>query len=257
MNEARHVEHGPTSLPTAHESQDHRPADQRAAAFFDVDGTLVRTTIVHYYAYFRRSGMSGWTRRLWSTAFLGRCLVYLILDKIDRSWFNRVFYRNYGGMSAGDVRGQVESCFQTILHPNLYPAACARVELHRREGLDVVLVTGSIDFLIAPLARELGVEHVVAPGLVERDGRFTGELDGPPIGEAEKARRIRQYAADHNIDLTRSFAYGDSVADLPMLESVGFPVAINPDRALAAVARKRGWNVLHWQLDATNGQGQA
>jgi len=238
----------------APESLSPSKGDRRAAAFFDVDGTLVRTTIVHYYAYFRRAGMSVWTRRLWSIAFLGRCLVYLILDKIDRSWFNRVFYRNYGGMSASEVRGRVEKCFQDVLHPNLYPAGCARVEQHRREGLDVVLVTGSIDFLMAPLARELGVEHVVAPRLVEHDGRFTGELDGPPIGEEEKARRIRQYAADHNIDLTRSFAYGDSVADLPMLECVGRPVAINPDRALAAVARKRGWTVLRWQIDATNGQ---
>lgn len=255
MSDPPQTDHRQTSLPMAPESFIQGQADRRAAAFFDVDGTLVRTTIVHYYAYFRRAGMSVWTRRLWSTAFLGRCLVYLILDKIDRSWFNRVFYRNYGGMSAGDVRGRVESCFRDIIHPNLYPAGCACVEQHRREGLDVVLVTGSIDFLMEPLARELGVEHVVAPRLVERDGRFTGELDGPPIGEAEKARRIRQYAADHDIDLTRSFAYGDSVADLPMLESVGRPVAINPDRALAAVARKRGWTVLRWQLDVSNGQG--
>ena len=89
---------------------------------------------------------------------------------------------------------------------------------------------------------------VIAPSLVESNGLFTGKLGGPPIGTEEKARQVRSYAQTHDIDLAQSHAYGDSIADLPMLECVGFPHAVNPDRALAAIARERNWPVHQWSI---------
>ncbi len=120
------------------------------------------------------------------------------------------------------------------------------------DGREVVLVTGSIALIIEPLASRLGVTHVVAPSLVESNGRFTGELDGPPISDEEKARRVRQFAGENHIDLSRSHAYGDSIADLPMLETVGFPHAVNPDKALAAAAHTRGWPIHQWSVARTS-----
>jgi HAD superfamily hydrolase (TIGR01490 family) len=119
---------------------------------------------------------------------------------------------------------------------------------HRTAGRRTVLVTGSIDFIIAPLAESLGVDEVIAPGLLTENGRFTGALDGPPVGMEEKARRIAAFARAHDIDLAASFAYGDSKADLPMLEAVGHPQVVNPDKVLRMIAIHRGWPVHRWTL---------
>ena len=226
-------------------------APRREAAFFDVDGTLVQTTIVHYYMYFRRRGMSPLVGRLWHMAFLLKCGYYLVLDKISRSRLNIVFYRSYAGLPAEEIKSQVESCYREVIQPRCFEQAASCVRAHRQAGRNVVLVTGSIDFIIAPLAVKLGATAVLAPSLLEADGRFTGELDGPPIGDAEKARRIVQFAREQAIDLAQSHAYGDSIADLPMLEVVGFPHVVNPDRALAATAKSRGWPTHIWTVVRT------
>lgn len=224
------------------------PSSVRAAAFFDVDGTLVQSTIVHYYMFFRKHAMTPMYRWLWMTAFLGKCLYFHVLDKISRSKLNIVFYRGYGGMCVEDVKGRAGECHLSIIEPKIFKEALPCIAEHRANGHVPVLVTGSIDFIVAPLAGRLGIVHVVAPSLVERNGQFTGELNGPPVGEAEKARRVRRFAVEHGIDLAGSHAYGDSIADLPMLESVGHPHAVNPDRALGSVAAQRGWPIHRWSV---------
>lgn len=229
-----------TSPPSGHSAQ--------AAAFFDVDGTLVQTTIVHYYMYFRRRRMSRIGGTLWHAAFLVKCAYYLVLDKINRSKLNIVFYRSYGGLRVKDVKELVRDCYRDVIRPRFFGQAAPCVDEHRQAGRRVVLVTGSIDFIIEPLAERLQITDVVAPALVESNGRFTGELDGPPIGDEQKATRIRRFAEEHGIDLSGSHAYGDSIADLPMLEAVGHPHAVNPDKALAAKAKARGWPIHRWTV---------
>ncbi|MBU0719693.1 MAG: HAD-IB family hydrolase [Planctomycetes bacterium] len=230
---------------------DNAPADTRAAAFFDVDGTLVRTTIVHYYIYFRRRRMSPLAGAIWQGIYLLKCVYFLVLDKISRSRLNIVFYRGYAGLPAGEIKAQAEECHREVIGRRCFEQAPECIREHRDAGHAVVLVTGSIDFIVEPLARQLRVTGVIAPALVESNGRFTGQLDGPPIGEQEKARRIVQYAREHGIDLAQSHAYGDSIADLPMLEAVGHAHAVNPDRALATAAKRRGWQIHRWTVPAT------
>lgn len=226
------------------------------AAFFDVDGTLVKTTIVHYYMYFRKRQMPRWVRGLWQAAYTVKCLGYLVLDKIDRSRLNVVFYRSYRGMEAAWVRGQVGNCHRDVIAPRCFAEARPCVQEHQGAGRRIVLVTGSIDFIVEPLATELGADHVIAPALVEAGGRFTGALDGPPIGNEEKAGRIRAFADETGIDLSASYAYADSIADLPMLEVVGHPQVVNPDKRLGAVAAKRGWPVHRWFVGQAAGTGR-
>ena len=123
-----------------------------------------------------------------------------------------------------------------------FPAGFARVRAHRALGHRTVLITGALDFVIEPL-RPLFDEVVCASLGVDGDGRFTGRLENrPPTGES-RALVLAQYAADHDLDLGESVAYADSTSDLPLLECVGFPVAVNPEARLAAVARRRGWHV--------------
>ena len=218
------------------------------AAFFDVDGTLIQTTIVHYYMYFRRQGMSSLRSVPWRAGFLLKCGYYLLLDKISRSRLNIVFYRSYRGMNVDEVKAMVPGCHREVISPRRFQQVEECVTEHRRAGRRVVLVTGSIDFIIQPLATELGVDDVVAPSLITLNGCFTGELDGPPVGEEEKARLVRRFAEANAIDLSKSHAYGDSIADLPMLETVGHPHAVNPDKALAKAAAARNWPVHRWTV---------
>jgi HAD superfamily hydrolase (TIGR01490 family) len=218
----------------------------RQAAFFDVDGTLTKTTVVHHYAYFRRRLMSPAAGRLWSAAFLVKCLYYVAVDVIDRNKFNKVFYRGYRGLSANDIIALAEGCHRDVIVPRRFREAAGCVAAHRHAGRKIVLVTGSLDFIIAPLARDLGADELLAARLEQSDGRFTGRLEHAPIAGAEKARVVRRYADDRKIDLQQSFAYGDSIADLAMLETVGHPQAVNPDRRLAIVARGRRWPVHRW-----------
>ncbi len=237
------------------------------AAFFDVDGTLVSTHIVHQYVFARKmlAHDRGWASRmmhpLWFAAFTVRCLQYLYLDRVSRTRMNIAFYRNYANLPADGVRAVAGDCLERVLKPNLFPAGFACVGEHLKAGRHVVLVTGSIDFFIAPLAQHFAQCHDVSPQsvrvlartLVEREGRFTGALDGPPIGEGEKAEVIQKYAHEEGIALDASYAYGDSIADLAMLETVGNPVAINADSELTHVASERGWPALTWKKNAGDG----
>lgn len=235
-------------------------SEAAAAAFFDVDGTMVSTHIVHQYVQVRKYlahryggplGRLGY--RFWLPAFYLRCLQYLYLDRVSRTRMNIAFYRNYAGLESDRVRDAVSDCFDRVLKPNLFDKGVECVGEHLSAGRRVVLVTGSIDFLIDPLARYLGSTvgggagvSMLARTLVESNGRFTGALDGPPIGEQAKADEVRRCAAREGIDLARSYAYGDSVADLPMLELVGFPIAVNADRGLLEAAKARGWPCQSW-----------
>jgi HAD superfamily hydrolase (TIGR01490 family) len=225
----------------------------RAAAFFDVDGTLVGRHIVHHYIYIRRRMLPALVRPLWTGAFYLKAPYYLMLDKLSRTRLNVVFYRNYAGLGSEAVRSFVQDNFEHVIRPHLFKEGFECVAEHRRAGRRVVLVTGSIDFIMAPLARFLDADEVLAPKLIERDGRFTGELDGPPVGSEEKARRISAYAKANGLHLASSFAYGDSIADLPMLQEVGHPHAINPDKSLEQAARRQGWPAQRWVQPMSNG----
>jgi len=120
------------------------------------------------------------------------------------------------------------------------------VRAHRARGHRTVLITGALDFVVAPM-RPLFDEVVCASLGTDDEGRFTGRLEQlPPTGEA-RALVLAEYAAAVGLDLAESVAYADSASDLPLLECVGFPVAVNPESKLAALARRRGWHVEHWE----------
>lgn len=220
---------------------------RRAAAFFDVDGTLAATNIVHPYLYLRRRLLPGWRYGAYLAGFILRAPYLYCLDRIDRSAFNRAFYRQYRGLDAEESRALAEACAAEVYLPALYPAARRAVEEHRARGEPVILVSGTLDFLLEPVVRMLGATAVLGARLGTSGRRFTGELQGPPVAGAEKRRLIQEQAAKRGLDLACSFAYGDSVADLPMLEAVGRPVAVNPSAGLRRIAQARRWEVRSWR----------
>lgn len=215
--------------------------ERSKAAFFDVDGTLARSNVVAPYVLYTTRNM-GWLQKSWYLPWtLLCCAFYLIVDRLNRDWFNTLFYRSYAGMPVLEKDRMANYVHEYYMKPRVFPQALELIESLRREGHRIVLVTGSLDFLVAPLAYELGVDHVLAARMVERDGYLTGRLDGPPMSGEEKAVRLTQYACDHSMDLSQCRAYGDSYADLPMLLSVGYPEVVCGDRRLVRVAASRSW----------------
>lgn len=221
---------------------------KKTAAFFDVDGTIVSTTIVHYYVQFRSHLLPSFLRPFWLAWFALKVVYYFFLDKVSRTRFNRVFYRNYRGLKAESVKQLASEQFETYVRSKLFPAALDRIREHQNQGDLIVLVTGSLDFIIQPLADYLPADAALTVQLEETGGKFTGELTTPPLGEAEKVRAIQTFVEQHNVDLAASYAYGDSRADLPMLQCVGNPVTINPSKGLRQVAIESGWEISEWTI---------
>ena len=221
----------------------------KTAAFFDVDGTIVNATIVHYYVQFRLFLLPAILRPFWLIGFIPKVVYYLFLDKISRTKFNQVFYRNYRGMPAEKIKHLAEETFYTSLRPKIFPSAINRICEHKKRNDRLVLMTGSLEFIIQPLADYLKVDDILAVSLSEKNGKFTGELTTQPLGGEDKVRAIKAFAEQNNIDLTSSYAYGDSPADLPMLRCVGNPVVINPGKVLRRVATELKWEIQEWSVD--------
>jgi HAD superfamily hydrolase (TIGR01490 family) len=218
----------------------------RRAAFFDVDGTVVAGDIVRYGIEIRTMHRSRLGRLAWIAAFLPRVPWLLALDAWRREAFQRSFYRVYRGMDADELDLRAAALFREYIEPRIYPQARERIERHRARGDQVVLITGSIEAIVAPLAEHLGVSSIIAPRLAVESGRVTGELVEPPIAGERKAERMAAFAAGRGIDLAGSIAYGDSADDLPMLERAGRAAVVNPRGRLLDQAMARSWEILYW-----------
>lgn len=214
------------------------------AAFFDVDGTLVKSNIVHSYAFFARNPGRPVNALKRTLGLFGSIPLLYAADVYDRKAFNELFYMNYKGLSLDRIRALAEEHFDAIWRPNLLEDGVALVEQCRRAGCRIVLVSGSLEPLLAPLARELKVDDYVGNRLEVIGNVCTGKLMAPVVAGAYKARWIRDYARAHDVDLERSFAYSDSYSDFPMLAVVGRPSVINPDMQLKAAARSQQWPIL-------------
>jgi alcohol-forming fatty acyl-CoA reductase len=216
-------------------------------AFFDVDGTLMHTTIVHFYARLMTDGMSRVRKAAWTLAFAPRIPLFLVTDRVSRAAFNRQFYRLYRGLDASELRLRAEEVVPLYASENMYEDARAAVRSHTEAGHIVALVTGTADFIAGPVAQMLGIPHVLGTELAESGGRFTGEIAGQPLSGVRKAETTTEFALAHEVDLQQSYAYGDSTADADMLGVVGKPVAINPSRRMTRYAMRQGWDIRSWR----------
>jgi HAD superfamily hydrolase (TIGR01490 family) len=159
--------------------------------------------------------------------------------------FNVVFYRKYRGLQRQWLEEMAEDLFNDLFLPAMHSGAGPLIERDRADGFQTVLVTGSLDFALGPIVRHFGFDHVISNRLVFRDGVATGDLEPPLIAEAEKVAAMASLAREYNVNTALSKAYSDSMSDLPMLEAVGLPSAVNPGRRLRQIANQRGWPVLN------------
>ncbi|MGH7903683.1 MAG: HAD-IB family hydrolase [Candidatus Dormibacteraceae bacterium] len=216
-------------------------------AVFDVDGTLVQTNIVEYFLWMRLKAqpLDRWP------AFMAEMLRgaprWLYLERRSRAEFQRSFYRSYDGLPLDEMRRLGREAMNAVTLRRLFPEGVRRIREHQRAGHRVLLLTGAMDVVVEPLAEMLEVE-LDCPHLIVKDGYLTGDLESPPPAGEARSALLQDFAARSGVDLAESFAYADSISDLPMMEIVGTPVVINPDTRLATVARQRGWRVERWQM---------
>ena len=220
----------------------------RQLAVFDLENTLIATNVVDSYAWLASRRMALPERARFTVRTLLEAPRMFALDMVDRGDFLRWFYRRYEDADLGELSGEAWELTSDLLLAKAFPAGIRRVREHRALGHKTLLITGALDFVIEPFKPLF--DDVICAHMGVRGGGTSGELSGelleaPPTGEA-RALIMAQYAGAHGLSLEECVAYADSTSDLPMLEAAGYPVAVNPETKLAAIARKRGWHEEHW-----------
>ena len=221
-----------------------------AAALFDIDGTLLSVNSAPLYArYLRRHGRAR-RRDLLITAF------YLLQYRLNLLDIERAAERA-GGFIAGqreeDVTAFCVRWYEEMVRQYLVPGMLAVVREHREQGHVLALLSSSTRYLAAPLAAELGIPHLLVNHLEVVDGCFTGRAVPPLCYGRGKVHWASRFAEEHDVDLARSYFYTDSVTDLPVLEMIGHPRVVNPDRLLKREARRRGWTTLEFPSATKDG----
>jgi HAD superfamily hydrolase (TIGR01490 family) len=223
------------------------PPTAPTAAFFDLDKTIIaKSSTLAFSRPFFHSGLLN-RRAVLRSAYAQFVFALAGADE-DQTERMRAFITSMcAGWDAQQVRDIVEETLHEIIDPLVYDEAVRLIEQHQAAGREVVIVSASGEELVAPIAAMLGADHMVGTRMVVENDHYTGEIAYYVFGPA-KAVAIRELAQARGYDLTQSYAYSDSITDVPMLEIVGYPHAVNPDRALRKVAGERGWPVLTFRI---------
>jgi HAD superfamily hydrolase (TIGR01490 family) len=214
----------------------------RAAAFFDLDKTVIaKSSTLAFSKPFYKGGLVN-RHAVLKSSFAQ--FVYL-LQGADEDSMDRM--RDYlkvlcAGWPVEQVNAIVAETLHELINPMVYAEAVALFDEHHGAGRDVVIVSSSGEEVVGPIGEMLGVDHVIATRMVVEDGKYTGEIEFYAYGEG-KAVAIRELAEQRGYDLGACWAYSDSFTDLPMLEAVGNPVAVNPDKALRRHVAEQGWRL--------------
>lgn len=213
------------------------------AAFFDLDKTVIaKASMVAFGRPLYRHGLISRTTVLRSVYAQ---LVYMHLgaseEKLQR--IRESVLALTKGWDQQRVRDIVRDTLTEVIEPIVFSEALELMAEHRAAGRKVFIISASPEEIVMPLGDYLGVDQAIASrARIDEDGRYTGEMDRYAYGPL-KAEIMRELAESEGIDLGRSYAYSDSYTDAPMLEAVGHPVAVNPDRVLARLARERDWEI--------------
>ncbi|MGI8848413.1 MAG: HAD family hydrolase [Candidatus Dormibacteria bacterium] len=218
----------------------------RHAAFFDVDRTLLRgSSMLALARPLRRAGLI--STRVTLRA-LARQLLFGARGMSDPALQSAVASLSevIRGVDAAAVRRVADRAMGALVLPRVYDEAFQLMEWHRQRGDLIFLVSASPHELIDALQRILDADGVVASDVEVKHGKYTGRILRLNHGDA-KGAAVEEFAHAYNLDLTESYAYGDSLGDQAMLERVGHPVAVNPDSRLSALAEERGWPQRHFR----------
>ncbi|MGN6556876.1 MAG: HAD family hydrolase [Solirubrobacterales bacterium] len=219
----------------------------RAAAFFDLDKTLMAGSSGMQFA--RIAAKQGIVSRRLLASWGWEHFRYRLRGTTDSRTAEvlKVARELITGVSARTIDRMGPEVMAAIL-PRVYPQMLEEVYAHQDAGRPTFIVSAAGNGVVEQLAHVLGMDGGIGTRYeVDADGNFTGRLDGPFVYGEGKVDAMREFAASHRIELADSFAYSDSLSDLPMLRAVGNPVAVNPDPPLAEIARAEGWQVMRFE----------
>ncbi len=220
----------------------------RHFAAFDLENTLIASNVVESYAWLATRHLNPKKRFEFALRTLTETPGLWRRDKRDRTDFLRYFYQRYKGAPLKQLERDAAEMLSDLILIKSFPAGLRRVRAHRAAGHQTVLITGALDIAVEPL-RPL-FDHIIAAKIDRKDGKLTGEmLDVPPTGEV-RAQLMVDWAEENGLDPQQGVAYADSASDLPMLEAVGYPVAVNPETRLVTIAERRGWLTENWPKTA-------
>jgi HAD superfamily hydrolase (TIGR01490 family) len=218
-------------------------AAPNAAAFFDLDRTLISGSSAFYF------GVAAWRNKMIPTGDLlrdgAKAISFKLFGATDESSEavrDRILQAVEGAEQA-QLIALNEEIVPRILE-KVRPESRGLIDMHHQAGRDCWIVSASPVEMVAPLASALGMEGAIATTSEVVDGRYTGRLEGPFVYGEGKSEAIEKLAAERGYDLQLSYSYSDSASDLPMMEMVGHPVAVNPDGPLENVAHQRGWPIV-------------
>jgi HAD superfamily hydrolase (TIGR01490 family) len=218
----------------------------KQAAFFDLEKTLTQHSSEQEctlaLARMGQLSMAGLARILWGTS---RYNLGLISDFEE---VKRCGAKIFEGRKFDRDAATVRKVFEEQLLGGIYPEAREWVTELRRRGFLLCIVSSTYRFIVEPYAWHLGIARFFGSELEVKGGVCTGQVDGPIYHQEKKAEVLRTLALEEGISLEHSYAFGDSLSDLPMLESVGHPVAVNPARGLRKMAEHRGWTTVRWSV---------
>lgn len=216
--------------------------DGRVAAIFDLDKTVLATSAATAMSRPMRAGGLLTRRAMLRAAYARAAFELGHADAAATERLRAALSRMVRGWDVATVTAIVEQTLADAIAPTVYAEAVTLMDDHHSRGHDVVIASASGTDVVQPIADLLGADHVVATRMEVLDGRYTGALEFYAYGQ-DKADAVRALAAARGYDLEASFAYSDSVTDLPLLEAVGHPTVVNPDRALRRIALERDWGV--------------
>lgn len=216
----------------------------RRATFFDLDRTLVRVDTPRLYTRYRRDvGQATWRDSLQ----VGWWVLQYSAGVIDAPRVARKALAAFAGKEEAWLTKTCDEWFPQYVLPEIQARGRELVKSHREAGDLVAIVTAATSYVAWPVARELGIDHVVCSELeVDSSGRFTGEIVEPMCYGEGKIVRAAALLAQHDIGFDRVTFFSDSITDLPLLSKVEVPIAVNPDRRLLRTARARGWQIQNW-----------
>ena len=218
-------------------------ATGRPAAFFDLDKTIIaKSSTLAFSKPFQAGGLIS-RRAVLRSAYAQFVYHFGGADHDQMEKMRQFLSALSTGWDVQTVRDIVAETLHNIVDPLVYDEAVSLIEEHHLAGRDVIIVSASGAEVVEPIGELLGADGVVATRMQIVEGRYTGEIDYYAYGE-HKAAALRRLAEEHHYDLSRSYAYSDSITDVHMLEVVGNPHAVNPDRDLRREAVARGWPVL-------------
>ncbi len=220
--------------------------EPRPAAFFDLDKTIIAM-----------SSSSALSRPLLDGGLLTRSAalrtayasLLFHMGSADEKKTNRLrdaLSELISGWDVAKLKEILEDTVREHIDPVVYEEALELIRAHHELGRDVIIVSASAREVVEPIAELLGADGVIATTMTVEDGHFTGGIDFYAFGE-NKAVAMRELAEERGYDLRRSYAYSDSITDMPMLTAVGHGYAVNPDRALRRAAADNGWGMLHFR----------